>query len=72
LDEPLSNIPGYTENDREYLNYTYTKNDHRSFEIIANWRKLINEWVDANNEEERVYNLNSTFSINKKIIKYLN
>ncbi|XP_011497118.1 PREDICTED: maltase 1-like [Ceratosolen solmsi marchali] len=54
LDEPLTGLHGFTKNDREYLYTIYTKNDPRDFEIVANWRKVINNWVDACNEEEKI------------------
>jgi hypothetical protein len=55
LDEPLSNIPGFTKNDREYLNYIYSKNDPRSYEIVAQWKNLIDAWTNNHNQEEKVH-----------------
>ena len=55
-DEPLSNIAGATNKDYGYLNHIYTKNDPRTYELLATWRKLCDEWSDSHNELEKVNN----------------
>ncbi|XP_011496996.1 PREDICTED: maltase 1-like [Ceratosolen solmsi marchali] len=36
------------------LNHIYTKNDPRNYDLITEWRKTVDEWTDAHNEEEKV------------------
>ena len=56
-DEPLSHIPGVTNRDQRYLNHIYTRDDPRTYDLIQSWRKVVDEWSDAHNEDEKVGHL---------------
>lgn len=43
-DEPKSNIPGYTDNDRQYLQSIYEMDQPETYEIIYDWRKLLDDF----------------------------
>ena len=59
LDEPLTNIPDMTNRDYDYVDHIYTKDDPRTYELLATWRKLCDEWSDSHNELQKVNNRKS-------------
>nr|XP_050856119.1 maltase 1-like [Vespula vulgaris] len=54
LDEPRSSDPSATTRDYTYLDHIYTKDDPRTYELVRSWRKVLDEYSDANNEDEKV------------------
>lgn len=54
LDEPRSYAPGVPPDQDAYLIHTYTKDDPRTYELIQSWRKVVDDYADQNNEEEKV------------------
>lgn len=54
-DEPKSGTPGATEKDHTYLNHIYTKNDPRTYELVKSWRKVVDDYANEKNEEEKVH-----------------
>ncbi|XP_043483468.1 maltase 2-like [Leptopilina heterotoma] len=53
-DEPRSNNPTATDRDYTYLNHIYTKDDPRTYDLVLSWRKVLDDWSNANNEDEKV------------------
>ncbi|XP_043493241.1 maltase 1-like [Polistes fuscatus] len=53
-DEPRSFDPTTTERDYAYLNHIYTKDDPRTYELVKSWRKVLDDYANANNEDEKV------------------
>ncbi|KAF7393739.1 hypothetical protein HZH68_010558 [Vespula germanica] len=53
-DEPRSSDPSATDRDYTYLNHIYTKDDPRTYELVQSWRNLLDDYSDANNEDEKV------------------
>lgn len=53
-DEPRSYTPGATERDYAYLNHIYTKDDPRTYDLVASWRKIMDDYADYHNEDEKV------------------
>lgn len=55
LDEPRSNKPGVGEKDYGYLNHIYTFDDPRNYDLVKSWRKVLDDWADSHNEDEKVF-----------------
>ncbi|XP_035720486.1 maltase 1-like [Vespa mandarinia] len=53
-DEPRSSDPNATDRDYTYLDHIYTKDDPRTYELVKSWRKILDDYSDANNEDEKV------------------
>ncbi|KMQ89144.1 maltase 1-like protein [Lasius niger] len=53
-DEPRSYAPGATERDYTYLEHIYTKDDPRTYDLVASWRKVLDDYADYHNEDEKV------------------
>ncbi|KAF7393744.1 hypothetical protein HZH68_010563 [Vespula germanica] len=53
-DEPRSSDPSATDRDYTYLNHIYTKDDPRTYELVQSWRNILDDYSDANNEDEKV------------------
>ncbi|XP_020278781.1 maltase 1-like [Pseudomyrmex gracilis] len=53
-DEPRSYAPGATERDYTYLDHIYTKDDQRTYDMVASWRKVLDDYADYHNEDEKV------------------
>lgn len=53
-DEPKSNAPGVSERDYGYLNHIHTKDDPRTYDLVKSWRKILDDWSDSHNEDEKV------------------
>lgn len=54
LDEPKSNAPGATERDYTYLDHIYTKDDIRTYKLLERMRKILDDWSNERNEDEKV------------------
>ncbi|XP_072743584.1 maltase 1-like [Anoplolepis gracilipes] len=52
--EPRSYTPGATERDYTYLEHIYTKDDPRTYDLVASWRKVLDDYADYHNEDEKV------------------
>ncbi|GAB1869739.1 alpha-glucosidase [Camponotus japonicus] len=52
--EPRSYAPGATERDYTYLEHIYTKDDPRTYDLVASWRKVLDDYADYHNEDEKV------------------
>lgn len=55
-DEPKNENapPGTTPHEYAYLDHIYTKDDPRTYELMLSWRKLVDDWADKNNSDEKV------------------
>ena len=53
-DEPLSSTPGATDQDYTYLNHIYTKDHQSTYELVKSWRKVLDDWAETNNQDEKV------------------
>lgn len=51
--EPRSYAPGVTERDYMYLEHIYTKDDPRTYDLVASWRKVLDDYADYHNENEK-------------------
>ncbi|CAG4941274.1 unnamed protein product [Parnassius apollo] len=49
-DEPQSGVPGTGPDDYEYLNHIYTKNLNESYNVVFEWRDLLDEYTDKDGE----------------------
>ncbi|XP_025263125.1 maltase 2-like [Camponotus floridanus] len=52
--ESRSYAPGATERDYSYLEHIYTKDDPRTYDLVASWRKVLDDYADYHNEDEKV------------------
>lgn len=46
LDEPLSNALNVLSFDYEYLNHIYTSNHPQTYEVIYQWRKFVDDYIN--------------------------
>ncbi|XP_046415384.1 alpha-glucosidase-like [Neodiprion fabricii] len=53
-DEPLSNTPGVNPNDYPYLDHIYTKDHELTYQIIKEWKDLLDDYADSTNTDEKV------------------
>jgi alpha-glucosidase len=53
-DEPLSNSTGYNSTDYEYLDHIYTKDLYDTFDMIYQWRQLVDDYTKENGGSTRV------------------
>ncbi|KAK2587028.1 hypothetical protein KPH14_010988 [Odynerus spinipes] len=53
-DEPRSSNKNATSRDYTYLDHIYTKDDPRTYELVRSWRKVLDDYANANNEDEKV------------------
>lgn len=51
--EPRSYAPGATERDYTYLEHIYTKDDPRTYDLVASWRKVLDDYADYHSEDEK-------------------
>ncbi|KAG6460818.1 hypothetical protein O3G_MSEX012242 [Manduca sexta] len=51
-DEPPSGTPGTTPDDYEYLDHIYTKNMEETYDVVYNWRDLLDEYIARHNESK--------------------
>ncbi|KAJ8928518.1 hypothetical protein NQ314_018920 [Rhamnusium bicolor] len=68
-DEPLSNDPGYTEIDYEYLDHIYTKDQPETFEIVYDWRTHLDNITNTKQVSTRIFMTEAASSI-EEVIKY--
>lgn len=52
--EPRSYAPGATERDYTYLEHIYTKDDPRTYVLVASWREVLDDYANYHNEDEKV------------------
>ncbi|KAM0733413.1 Maltase 1 [Formica fusca] len=52
--EPRSYAPGATERDYTYLEHIYTKDDPRTYALVASWREVLDDYANYHNEDEKV------------------
>ncbi|XP_043493243.1 maltase 1-like [Polistes fuscatus] len=54
LDEPRSFIPNTTTRDYAYLNHIYTKDDPRTYDLVKSWRKVLDDYANSTNVDEKI------------------
>ncbi|XP_001604459.1 maltase 1 [Nasonia vitripennis] len=69
-DEPLSHKPGVTSQNHNYLEHIYVKDDQRSYDLIKTWRKVLDDWSDSHNEDEKVIMTEAYASLDNTIKWY--
>lgn len=52
-DEPRSFNPRASEIDNDYLNHIYTNNQPETYEIIYEWRKLVDDYTATHGGDAR-------------------
>ncbi|KAB0791789.1 hypothetical protein PPYR_03589 [Photinus pyralis] len=53
-DEEPSNIPGVSDTDREYLIHTYTDDQPENYDMVYQWRELLDEYQRQHGGDTRV------------------
>ncbi|XP_024941638.1 maltase 1 isoform X2 [Cephus cinctus] len=69
-DEPLSNIPGVTENEYDYLEHIYTKDDIRTYHLIQSFRNFLDEYANSTDTDEKIMMTEAYTSLNNTISFY--
>ncbi|KAI4499901.1 hypothetical protein M0802_005157 [Mischocyttarus mexicanus] len=69
IDEPRSFDPNSTSRDYSYLNHIYTNDDQRTYETVQSWRNVLDDYANANNEDEKVI-MTEAYSNLKNTTKY--
>lgn len=52
-DEPLSGDPGSTENDYGFLLHPYTNDQPETYDMVYQWRELLDEYTAAHGGDAR-------------------
>lgn len=47
-DEPRTNTPGYTEDDRQYLQTIYEQDQPETYDVIYEWRQFVDAYSEKN------------------------
>ncbi|CAB3243402.1 unnamed protein product [Arctia plantaginis] len=50
--EPLSNEPGYGPDDYEYLTHIYTKDQNETYDVVYDWRTVLDQYEAKDNESK--------------------
>lgn len=69
LNEPRSYAPGATERDYSYLHHIYTTDDPRTYDLVASWRKVLDDYADHHNEDEKII-MTEAYSNLENTMKY--
>ncbi|EFA02637.1 Maltase A1-like Protein [Tribolium castaneum] len=70
LDEPKSNIPGYNDTDYEYLDHIYTKDLPETFDMVYQWRQLLDDYTNKNGGDSRIFMTEAYSDINHTMLYY--
>ncbi|XP_023936885.2 maltase 2 [Bicyclus anynana] len=67
-DEPLSEIPGLGPDDYEYLIHVYTENLNETYDVVYDWRDLLDEYIATQGEYKIM--MTETYADLSLMIKY--
>lgn len=68
-DEPLSGNPGATEDDHGYLNHIYTNDQPETYDMVYQWRALLDEYTAAHGGDARVM-MTESYSGEEQLFPY--
>ncbi|XP_072940566.1 maltase A1-like [Epargyreus clarus] len=51
-DEPLSGKKGFDSDDYDYLNHIYTRDLNETYDVIYNWRDVMDEYIEKDGENK--------------------
>ncbi|XP_015111694.1 maltase 2 [Diachasma alloeum] len=67
--EPRTNITGATDVDYSYLQHIYTKDQHETYELIRDWKKVLDDYANSTNTDEKVL-MTEAYTTLKNSTKY--
>ncbi|XP_032685970.1 maltase 1-like [Odontomachus brunneus] len=70
-DEPESKAPDVTKDDYGYLNHTLTKDQPQTYELVRSWRKILDDYANRTNTDEKVM-MTEAYTSLENTIKYYN
>ncbi|RZC42683.1 Alpha-amylase and/or Glyco hydro 70 domain containing protein [Asbolus verrucosus] len=69
-DEPKSGLPGYNDTDYEYLNHIYTINLPETFDMVYQWRQLVDDYTKQDGGDQRVLMTEAYSDVNHTMLYY--
>ncbi|KAB0799128.1 hypothetical protein PPYR_07008 [Photinus pyralis] len=70
LDEPLSNAPGVPSDNHKYLNHPYTSDQPETFDMVQQWRQLVDTYTQEHGGDARVIMTEAYTDINNTMRYY--
>ncbi|XP_050342831.1 maltase A1-like isoform X2 [Nymphalis io] len=67
-DEPVAGIPGTVPDDYEYLDHIYTQDMDETYEVVYNWRDLLDEYIPKQGEYKIM--MTEAYSTLNNMIRY--
>ncbi|KAK4878601.1 hypothetical protein RN001_011107 [Aquatica leii] len=68
-DEPLSNIPGASPNDYNYLVHPYTNDQPETYDMVYQWRELLDRYQQVHGGDARIM-MTESYSASEKLFGY--
>ncbi|XP_063995478.1 maltase 1-like [Diachasmimorpha longicaudata] len=53
-DEPRTNAINVTDSEYAYLDHVYTKDQPETYDLVASWRKILDDYANSTNSDEKV------------------
>ncbi|XP_015111696.1 maltase 1 [Diachasma alloeum] len=69
-DEPRTNLPGVVDGEYAYLDHFYTKDQPETYEVVKSWRKIMDDYANATNTEEKVMTVEAYTFLNNTVKYY--
>ncbi|XP_018572789.1 maltase 2 [Anoplophora glabripennis] len=69
-DEPLSNIPDVGEDEHDYLDHIYTADQPQTYDMIYQWRELLDSFTETNQSDTKVMMTETYTSIENTLLYY--
>ncbi|XP_011307786.1 maltase 1 [Fopius arisanus] len=63
--EPRTNLPGVVDGEYAYLDHFYTKDQPETYDVVKSWVKLMNDYANASNTDEKVMTVEAYTFLNK-------
>ncbi|RZC40430.1 maltase 2, partial [Asbolus verrucosus] len=69
-DEPESGRPGYNDTDWEYLNHIYTQDLPGTYDMVYQWRQLVDDYTQEHGTDQKVLMTESYTTPNNTVLYY--
>ncbi|XP_063995465.1 maltase 2-like [Diachasmimorpha longicaudata] len=69
-DEPRTFLPGIVNGEYGYLHHFNTKDQPETYEVVKSWRKIMDDYADSTNSEEKVMTVEAYAWLNNTVKYY--